>query len=199
MLEQIKTYIGSLSDADIPESRRKELSKFAQQISEEAQKSTPVHINFICTHNSRRSQFAQVWAQTMAHYFGVKVICYSGGVEVTACNERTITALKTNGFDIIKDGDLNPEYTVRFAENAEPVKLFSKLYSDESNPSSFIAVMTCDHADQNCPFIPNALFRVPLTYVDPKRSDDTESEDQVYLETSKEIATQMKYLFSLIQ
>ncbi len=199
MLKQIKDYIDKLSTDKIPQKRLEELALFAEQLKNQLQKGSGVNINFICTHNSRRSQFAQVWAQTMAYHYGVNASCYSGGLEVTACNPRTITALESNGFDISKTGDENPEYAVRFSEITEPVKLFSKLYSDDSNPASFIAVMTCDHADQNCPFIPNALLRIPLTYVDPKRSDDTDSESQVYLETSYEIASQMKYVFSLIQ
>ena len=33
--------------------------------------------------------------------------------------------------------------------------------------------MTCDHADENCPLIPGAKTRIPLTYVDPKVADET--------------------------
>ena len=31
--------------------------------------------------------------------------------------------------------------------------------------------MVCDHADQNCPFIPGATARIPLRYKDPKEFD----------------------------
>jgi arsenate reductase len=36
-----------------------------------------IKLNLICTHNSRRSHLAQVWAQTAAAYFNLKnVFCY---------------------------------------------------------------------------------------------------------------------------
>jgi arsenate reductase len=35
-----------------------------------------ININFICTHNSRRSHLSQVWAQVAASHFGIEnVIC----------------------------------------------------------------------------------------------------------------------------
>lgn len=199
MLEQIRSYIEALSFDEIPKNRIAELSSLADKLKAELSEKKDISLNFICTHNSRRSQFTQVWAKTISAFYGLNISCFSGGVEVTECNPRTISALLANGFVIRKTGDKNPVYDLTYDESAGPIRLFSKLHSDDSNPKNFVAIMTCDHADQNCPFIPNALFRVPLTYIDPKRSDDTVDESKTYLETSYEIASQMKYLFSLLQ
>ena len=52
------------------------------------------NIIFICTHNSRRSHIAQVWAQTAASYFNISnVYAYSGGTEATAFNPRAVASV----------------------------------------------------------------------------------------------------------
>lgn len=198
MFEQLKATAEVLATSNIGQERIEELDLLAQMTNKELADSGKANLNFICTHNSRRSQFAQAWAAYFAHLNKVKISCYSGGVEVTECNPRTITALKHAGFHVTSDGDVNPKYKLSFNEANEPVVLFSKLHSDGSNPERFIAVMTCDHADQNCPFIPNAIGRASLTYIDPKRADNQTNEALIYHETSMQIATEMKYLFSQI-
>ena len=59
--------------------------------------------------------------------------------------------------------------------------------------------MTCSHADENCPFIPGAEIRIPVRYDDPKAFDGTDLMEAKYLERSKEIATEMLYVFSKIR
>ncbi len=62
-----------------------------------------IRLNFICTHNSRRSHLSQIWAQTMAHYFDIKnVFCYSGGTETTALFPMVAETLQNSGFQIKK-------------------------------------------------------------------------------------------------
>jgi arsenate reductase len=92
-------------------------------------------LNFICTHNSRRSQFSQIWAQTAAAYYGVDVVCFSGGVEVTAFNERAVASLERSGFIIEQEGEINPKYKVFYDKNSKPIVAFSKLFDHNVNPS----------------------------------------------------------------
>lgn len=157
-----------------------------------------VKLNFICTHNSRRSQFAQVWAQYFANKYAVKVMCFSGGTEVTACNERTIAALKRAGFHIQKQSiQENPPYVVDLVSSK--MELFSKQYDDAYNPASnFAAIMTCAQAEENCPFVVGAKMRISIPYEDPKISDDTENEISVYDLISNQIASEINYVFSKI-
>ena len=175
------------------------LSSLSDWIVDQVKQNKKASVNFICTHNSRRSQFAQVWFKIVQQWAGLNIAAsYSGGTEVTACNERTIAALKRTGLQITAENQdtKNPVY-VLFNDHSEPVlKLWSKVYDDEYNPTEqFAAVMTCDHADQNCPFIPGASIRIPLTYTDPKYSDDTDEETQAYDHTCRLIATDMIRLF----
>ncbi len=153
-------------------------------------------LNFICTHNSRRSQFSQIWAQTAAAYYGIDVACFSGGVEVTAFNERAVASINRSGFKIEKEGETNPKYNVFYAQDSNPIIAFSKVFDDPTNPSNpFAAVMTCAHADENCPFIPSAEKRIPVRYEDPKFFDDSPEEAEKYDERSLQIASEMLYVF----
>lgn len=192
---KVKSNIETLLVIPIAENRLNVLNELVNYI----QNSSETKLIFICTHNSRRSQFAQMWAQTAAAYFNSPVNCFSGGVEVTACNERTIASLERSGFKINKDNEepANPIYHVSFSDDAESNPLFSKIYDDVVNPSKkFAAVMTCSDADQNCPFIPGAEARIPLNYDDPKEFDDTANESTKYDERSIQIASEMFYVFS---
>ena len=157
-------------------------------------------LNFICTHNSRRGQFAQVWGQTAAAYFGLNVQCYSGGVEVTAFNHRAIETLQNQGFNIHHAPQDNPHYHLAYSTQGTPIKAFSKLFDDPANPAQqFAAVMTCSHADENCPFIAGADQRIPVRYNDPKAYDDTPQESSKYNERSLEIASELFFVFAQIQ
>ncbi len=160
-----------------------------------------IRLNFICTHNSRRSHFSQIWAQTMASYFGIeKVSCYSGGTETTALFPKVLGTLKKNGFEItmISDGK-NPIYSIKYSDNIPPIIGFSKKMDNALNPKSqFAAIMTCDAANEACPFVPGAEKRIPITFKDPKEFDNTPQESEKYLERSVEIATELFYAFSQI-
>jgi arsenate reductase len=158
-----------------------------------------IRLNFICTHNSRRSQFSQIWAQTAAAYYGIEALCYSGGVEVTAFNPRAVAAIQRDGFKLVQKVGDNPVYFVFYSEEEEPIVAFSKVYDDAINaPKDFAAVMTCDHADENCPFIPGAEKRFPLRYEDPKAFDDSSQEEQMYTERSHQIGAELFYLFEKV-
>jgi len=160
-----------------------------------------VNLNFICTHNSRRSQFSQVWAKIASEIYGVPANCFSGGVEVTALNPRAVKSLERSGFRIsFQANGSNPIYSIFYAENSKPIVAFSKVFDDPANQATgFAAVMTCDHADENCPFIPGTEERISVRYEDPKAFDDTEHESEKYDERSLQIASEMLYVFSQVK
>lgn len=191
---------GLISEVDlIPATRKEQLQKLAAYV-ETKPNTDRIALNFICTHNSRRSHLAQIWAAVAAYYYGIPgVETFSGGTEATAFNPRAVAAMKRAGFQIEGgDGD-NPVYTLRYAVDAEPLQCFSKVYDHETNPQSkFAAIMTCSDADQNCPFIPGVELRLPLTYEDPKLADDTPEEAERYDERVRQIGREIFYAFSQI-
>ncbi|MBU2901768.1 low molecular weight phosphatase family protein [Maribacter dokdonensis] len=201
MLPEITQLISSLSTDSITEERKEVLQPLIDFIQQKTTANSAIRINFICTHNSRRSHLSQVWAQTMATYFNIKnVNCYSGGTEATALFPMVAETLKKQGFQIQKLSETsNPVYAIKFSENEHPVIGFSKSYEDPFNPASeFAAVMTCSQADGGCPFIAGAEKRVPITFEDPKAFDNTPQQAEKYAERSIQIATELFYIFSQI-
>jgi arsenate reductase len=199
----LENYITRLvSDfSSISEDRKKDLKEVANYIRTKLSAGKPAKLNFICTHNSRRSHLAQIWTQTAAAFYDIdKIETYSGGTEATALNPRAVAAIERAGFKVEDPGGDNPRYEVSFSEQSQPMICFSKKFDDDINPdNNFAAIMTCSDADENCPFVPGTEFRKPITYVDPKEADGTEREAEVYDERCRQIATEMFYMMNLVR
>jgi arsenate reductase len=178
------------------------LDPLAGYISQNLKTGVPVRLVFICTHNSRRSHYGQVWAKVAAELHGISPVeTFSGGTEITACNPRTVAALERAGIraQAITEGD-NPVYLLQYAGGVNPVVAFSKIYDQAPNPDSgFAAVMTCAQAAANCPFVPGAEKRFSITYEDPKISDGTAAEAAVYDARCRQVAAEMFYVFGRVQ
>ena len=195
---KIREIIAQLSTERISEERKRILQPLIEFISSKISKNEEVRLNFICTHNSRRSHLSQIWAQSMAFYYQIEnIFCYSGGTEATAMFPKVAETLTNQGFEILKLSETeNPVYAVKFAENEQAVICFSKKYNDDFNPkSAFAAILTCDSADENCPIVYGAEARIPIKYEDPKKSDGTPEMNETYFNRSLEIATEMKFVF----
>ncbi len=198
---EIENLIKELNHQTISNERKEVLQQLTDFIQSKVSENQEIRINFICTHNSRRSHLSQVWAQTMANYFNIKnVFCYSGGTEATALFPLVAETLQNSGFQIntISKND-NPVYSIKYADNEHPIIGFSKKLDDDFNPKSeFAAIMTCDSANEACPFVPGAEKRIPITFEDPKAFDNTPQQSEKYKERSMQIATEMFYIFSQI-
>ena len=204
LLPELEKYIlNSVTMFDsISKERKQLLEEFTTYISSQINNGNTAKLNFICTHNSRRSHLSQIWAQTSAEYYGIENIeCYSGGTEATAFNERAVKAIADAGFLIARNGEAtNHTYYVHYAQDVKPLQCFSKKYDDPFNPQTdFAAIMTCSDADEKCPVILGADKRFPIRYEDPKKYDDTEFEVAKYAERCLQISTEMLYAFSTIK
>jgi arsenate reductase len=202
LLPNINEITESFNFEEITFERKTILQSLIDFIKLKVQNQEDIRLNFICTHNSRRSHLSQIWARTAAHYYGIKnVSCYSGGTEATAMFPKVVETLADSGFKIQKLSEgTNPVYAVKFAENISPVICFSKKYDNEFNPESgFAAIMTCSQADEGCPFIAGAEKRIPIMFEDPKAFDNTPQQNEKYKERSLQIAVEMFYVFSQIK
>jgi len=202
LFTEIKNTIDSFDFNQISDERKTILQPLVDYIQNKVDNKQPIRLNLICTHNSRRSHLSQVWAQTAAANYNIQnVSCYSGGTEATALFPMVAETLQHSGFKVkaISEG-LNPVYSIKFASNELPIIGFSKTYDDDFNSESeFVAIMTCSQADGGCPFIAGAEKRIPITFEDPKVSDGTPKQKEVYLERSLQIGTEMFYVFSQIK
>lgn len=198
----INDYIETIDIKTITTNRRSALELLINYIQQKQNSNEVIRLNFVCTHNSRRSHLSQIWAQTMACHFGVdSVFCYSGGTEETALYPMVASVLTEIGFCIthISEGN-NPIYSIKYAENSHPIIGFSKQVDHDFNPKSkFCAIMTCSSAAENCPSVLGAEKRIAITYEDPKIFDNMDIQFQKYQERSLQIATEMCYVFSQIK
>ncbi|PKR82209.1 protein-tyrosine-phosphatase [Brumimicrobium salinarum] len=202
LFDKLEQFTSQIDITTIDEKRKNTLQPLIEFIQEKVDKEEAVKLNFICTHNSRRSHLAQIWAQTMAHYYGVSNInCFSGGTEATAIYPAVIETLKNTGFNICTiTSSENPKYSIKFTEEEASIVAFSKRWNDLSNPKdSFCAIMTCSEADGDCPVVLGAEKRFPIHYNDPKVFDHSPSKMEEYNKTSIQTATEMSYVFSQIK
>lgn len=202
MLEKLSKTISTIADISISEERKEVLKPLIAYTQDKVDAQKEIRLNFICTHNSRRSHLSQIWAQTMAFHFGIKnVNCYSGGTEATAMFPKVVEILEKQGFQIQKLSETeNPVYAVKYNDNQHPIICFSKPYFDDFNPkNNFSAIMTCDNADEGCPMVFGAENRFPIKYNDPKAFDGSNLMDEKYAERSLEIASEMYFVFSQIK
>jgi len=96
--------------------RKRVLTTISEYIQQKKSEGLPIQLMYVCTHNSRRSHFGQIWAAVAASYYGVlNVTTFSGGTEATAFNQNAIQALEEIGFQInSKVSGANPVYEVFF-------------------------------------------------------------------------------------
>lgn len=204
LLETLRPYVAGVAGefGGISVGRKAVLDEAAAFVASGLKEGGEARLTFICTHNSRRSHLAQVWAQVAARYYGIEgVRTFSGGTEATACNIRTVRALRRAGLSVadLTGGD-NPVYLVQYAEGAPAIRAFSKVYDAEGNPKEgFAAMMCCDHADEACPLVRGASGRFSVHYVDPKKGDGTPGEGAGYDERCRQIAGEMFYLMSRVK
>ncbi|MFW2375656.1 MAG: low molecular weight phosphatase family protein, partial [Cellulophaga baltica] len=190
LFPQLAALINTLDIERISATRKEILDPLAEFIQHKVKTDQEIRLNFICTHNSRRSHLSQAWAQAIAAHFRItNVYSYSGGTEATALFPMAATTLKNSGFQItsLSEGK-NPVYSIKYAANEAPIIGFSKTFDAPFNPSSeFAAIMTCSSADQGCPFIAGAEKRFPITFEDPKAFDNTPQQTEKYQERSLQI------------
>jgi len=204
LFSSIQNYIQDAINSfdSIPSERKSTLTQISLFVQKKLDEGKTPELIYVCTHNSRRSHFGQIWGKTAAAYYGIHTInTYSAGTEATAFNPNAIKAVQQAGFKVSKDAEAkNPKYAVLYSDEAEPILCFSKTYEDSSIPNEGLcAIMTCTEADGNCPFIPGTELRISCSYKDPKAFDGTPLQNEKYNERCKQIATESLYIFSLIR
>lgn len=186
----------------ITDDRKEYLNELVSYIAEQQKAQKAINLVFVCTSNSRRSHMAQIWSQIASYYYDVNnVSTFSGGTEKTKVNKNALSALEKTGIVLqsIQQSE-NPIWLASIGAKFTPMVLFSKVYTDSTNPSqNFGAVMVCAEANESCPIVPGADFRLGLPYQDPKAFDNTPQQNEKYDERCRQIAREMFYVFSQIK
>lgn len=200
--EKLQGFITEIDPAVITAEREQALQPLVDYLQDKIAQSVPIQLNFICTHNSRRSCFAQIWAQVLAYHFGLKnVTCYSGGTEETTLHRQVLKTLRNSGLHIERvSSGTNPKYRIEYADDEKPILGFSKIWNHKCNPeSNFAAIMTCAAASVNCPVISGAEKRISIPFEDPKHYDNTERQAAEYNAVNQQIVTALYAVYSKLK
>ncbi len=103
-----------------------------------------VHILFLCTGNSCRSQMAEGWARTLK---GDRIEAYSAGIEAHGLNPKAVQVMAEAGVDI----------------SGHTSKTTAGLGGREFD----YVITVCSDADENCPFFPAKTRIVHRGFDDP--------------------------------
>ena len=206
MFSLLKERIGAWAAEGLPDvsdARAQALGKLGDWIAARGRAGNPADLVWVCTHNSRRSHIAQLWALAASVHFDLPhVRSWSGGTEATAFSPWAIAALREDGFRIEDSGERvlpeNPVYHASVGPDGPVVRGYSKVFTEPPNPQrDFVAIMVCSSADDACPFVPGADLRVSLPFDDPKASDGTPSAPAAYLAASATIGREVAWVMQL--
>ena len=111
-----------------------------------------LHLLFLCTGNSCRSQMAEGWARTLGE--DVVEVC-SAGIEAHGKNPRAIAAMETAGVDI---------------SGQESTRL-----TEEMLAWAQLVVTVCGHADEHCPALPAGTRKLHWPLSDPAKASGGEA------------------------
>lgn len=124
------------------------------------------NILVLCTGNSCRSQMAHGYLSLFAKE---KAIIYSAGIETHGLNKYAVSIMNIDGIDISNHTSNN-------------VSEYDAITFD-------IILTVCDHAHENCPFIPSKnAIRLHHNFTDPSKIIGTKEEiESAFLKTRNEI------------
>lgn len=194
----------SIEDWNLPfnsfsKKRLKILDQLMVYLKELVAKKLELNVIFVCTHNSRRSQFAQFWLDTFLHNFGIENYnIFSAGTVETEVHKNVISVIEHYGFTVTKDSEINnKKYKIALGKGYE-INLFSKEITSvlEAGLGSFVLIFVCDSAYENCPFVIENQKHFSLTFEDPGRYDEDLNALEYYQKCAYKIAAEMHYLAS---
>ncbi|HCS19508.1 MAG TPA: protein-tyrosine-phosphatase [Bacteroidetes bacterium] len=197
LFPEINHYLDSLIPSVEGEERMEKWNALGRSLKKSDMKGA---VNFICTHNARRSVLSQSLATAIAYRTGLNELeFWSGGAEATFVHPNSIATLQRIGFRLLsKSQGNNPIYELAYADDAAPLKIFSKTFDDLSSPAPYHAVMVCSKGDAACPFIPGVASRTLIPFEDPGAFDGTPEEEKAYHASAAQIGSEMRYFFEKI-
>lgn len=150
---------------------------------------------FVCTHNSRRSQAAELLLHLISEHFKRPIITESAGTESTAFHGNMVKAFNSFGVNFLKYDLGNPLYI--YQEFGQDKYLYSKRL-EELDYQNSILITVCGDAKDNCPLILDGLAHLHLGYTDPKSFDGSDDELTGYQGKILEIGAELYYLVKRI-
>ena len=116
-------------------------------------KTDQIHLLFLCTGNSCRSQIAEGWARELSGYW---LQIQSAGIEAHGQNPLAIAIMQDAGVDISGQES-------------------SKVSAEMLEWSDYV-VTVCGHADEHCPVLPPGTRKEHWPLSDPAKADGSQKE-----------------------
>ena len=133
-----------------------------------------IHILYLCTGNSCRSQMAEGWTR---HLGGANVAVESAGIEAHGKNPVAIATMAAAGIDI-SDQE-------------------STIVSDAMLKRADYVVTVCGNADEHCPVLPAGVARIHWPLADPAKVKGTGNEImQAFMQTRDEVERRVRGLLA---
>jgi len=134
-----------------------------------------IHILYLCTGNSCRSQMAEGWSRVLGgDHFSID----SAGIEAHGKNPRAIAVMQEAGVDI--SGQESTIVNQQMLERAD------------------VVVTVCGHADEQCPALPPAVKKIHWPLSDPARAAGSEEEIMAeFRATRDEVKQRVKALLQM--
>ena len=128
-----------------------------------------IHILFLCTGNSCRSQMAEGWTRALR---SDAFEPYSAGIERHGMNPYAVRVMTEAGVDI----------------SGQSSKLVDEL---PKVPFDYV-VTVCDSANENCPYFPGAAKRVHKGFDDPPRLAAELTDQQAILDVYRRVRDEVR-------
>jgi arsenate reductase len=133
-----------------------------------------MHVLFLCTGNSCRSQMAEGWARKFAPS---NIQVQSAGLEPKGKNPNAVAIMAEAGVDISKQ---------------ESTQLVSSMLA-----WSDVVVTLCGDADEHCPVLPAGVHKIHWPLNDPAKATGSEEEIMAVFRASRdEIRDRVKQLMA---
>ncbi|MFP2996889.1 arsenate reductase ArsC [Spongiivirga sp. MCCC 1A20706] len=116
----------------------------------------------LCTGNSCRSQMAHGY---LNYFAKTKANVYSAGIETHGLNPYAVAIMQEDNIDI---------------------SAHTSNHVDEYADVNFDYIITvCDHANENCPYIPGSAERLHHNFSDPSKLEGSEEEVHAAFEATR--------------
>lgn len=132
-----------------------------------------MHVLFLCTGNSCRSQMAEGWAR---HLLGDQIEAYSAGIEAHGMNPHAVRVMQEAGVDITGQS--------------------SKLASSLIDVPLDLVITVCGHADENCPAFLGKARIVHVGFDDPPKLAKTAATEEEALGHYRRVRDEIRRFIS---
>lgn len=184
----------------VDEARKIIIDQIVQSIQEQKER---VQLLFICTHNSRRSQACELWAQTWKDFYKLTNLdLHSAGIKRSTFNYRMADAARRSGFRVeLHRTDQEETYLITSPFDKASTKGYHSIQLDDKMVpnTNVISVVTCPHVWKKFTPVKGEVSHFYLPYEDPNWYDGQVNESELYAELFSKIGSEMKYLMKRLK